>query len=77
MTRKPINKVLHWDDERRYGNGYMVTTDYGWAFEPDEDHNSACHIRGFDTAKEARAYLKWVRPCNCLRCTSRGEAPGV
>jgi len=66
-------KVLHWDDERPYGNGYIVTTGYGWAFEPHEDHNNACHVRGFDTAREARADLKWVEPCSCLRCTSKGK----
>lgn len=67
-------KVLHWDDERSYGNGYIVTTAYGWAFEPDPDHNAAEHVRGFDTAREARARLKWVKPCGCLRCTSKGRA---
>ena len=66
-------KVLHWDDERSFGNGYIVTTAYGYAFEPDDDHNSACHVRGFDKASEARAALKWVRECKCLRCTSHGK----
>ena len=61
-------KVLHWDDERSYGNGFMVTTAYGWAFDPDPDECAASHVRGFDTAKDARAALKWVKPCECGRC---------
>lgn len=66
-------KVMHWDNECSYGNGHIITTAYGFAFEPDADHNNACHVRGFDTAKEARAELKWVKPCGCLRCTSKGK----
>ncbi len=66
-------RVLHWDDERSYGNGYIITTAYGWAFEPSEDHNVAEHVKGFDTAREAKAELKWLRPCKCLRCTSKGK----
>jgi hypothetical protein len=66
-------KVMHWDDERSFGNGFMVTTSYGWAFDPDPDHNAACHVRGFDTARDARAELKWVQRCSCLRCATRGH----
>jgi len=66
-------KVLHWDDERSYGHGFLVTTAYGFAFDPDPDSNNALHVRGFDTAREARKALKWVAPCPCLRCTSRGK----
>ncbi len=66
-------KVLHWDDERSSGDGFMVTTAYGWAFDPDEDENTASHVRGFDTAKEARAALKWVEPCKCARCERRAN----
>jgi len=66
-------KILHWDDERRYGNGFMITTAYGWAFDPDEDENSASHVKGFDTAKDARAELKWIKPCSCGRCTRAGK----
>lgn len=62
-------KILHWDDERRYGNGFMITTAYGWAFEPDADENAASHVKGFDKAAEARAELKWIKPCSCGRCT--------
>lgn len=66
-------KVLHWDDERCYGHGFIVTTAYGWAFEPSANHNDACHVKGFDKASEARAELKWVKTCSCLRCTSHGK----
>ena len=72
-TKMKHKKVLDWSDERRQGNGIMVTTAYGWAFEPDNDHNSACHVHGFDNAKEARARLRWAQPCKCLRCTTLGH----
>lgn len=72
-ARTPHPKILHWDDERSFGNGHIITTAYGWAFDPSEDHNSACHVKGFDTAAEVRAALKWVEPCQCLRCTSKGN----
>jgi len=62
-------KILHWDDERQYGNGFMITTAKGWAFYPDPDENIAEHFKGFDTAKEARAELKYIKPCTCKRCT--------
>jgi hypothetical protein len=66
-------KVLDWSDERRMGNPIMVTTAYGWAFEPADDHESACHVRGFDNVREFRSYAKWIKPCSCLRCTSFGK----
>ena len=66
-------KILHWDDERRQGDGFIVTTAYGWAFEPDDDADVAQHIKGFDKASEARAELKWIRPCRCLRCQLKGQ----
>jgi hypothetical protein len=64
-------KILHWDDERSYGNGFMITTAYGWAFDPDPDENVASHVRGFDTAKDARSKLKWIKQCHCARCTRK------
>ena len=75
MTLKAAShpKVLHWDDERSFGNGHIVTTAYGWAFDPDPDHNSAGHVAGFDTVKDAIRALRWARPCSCLRCTSKGK----
>lgn len=70
-------RLLHWDNEVAFGNGHILTTSYGYAWEPDDDHNSACHVRGFDTVREARAELKWIKPCRCLRCTTQGhEARG-
>jgi len=51
----------------------LITTAYGWAFDPDEDENSASHVKGFDTAKDARAELKWIKPCSCGRCTRAGK----
>jgi hypothetical protein len=66
-------KLLDVSDERNAGNPIMVTTAYGWAFDPSEDHCSASHVKGFDTVRELRGYLKWLKPCPCLRCTSLGK----
>ncbi len=66
-------KVLEWEREP---DGICVVTAYGWAFEPSEDQNSAGHIHIFENSRVAKAELKWIRPCPCLRCTSNGQAPG-
>lgn len=74
-------KVLHWDDERKGGSLFgggkiVVTTSYGFAFEPHEDWRTAEHVRGFDTVKEAQQALRHrVRPCTCWRCESCGAEP--
>lgn len=64
-------RVLEWEREP---DGICVVTGYGWAFEPDDDHNCAGHIHIYANSREARAELKWIRPCGCLRCTSLGKA---
>lgn len=66
-------KVLHWDDERNLDNGIIITTAYGWAFEPHDDERAAEHVHGFDTVGEAKEALRWARRCKCLRCTSKGK----
>lgn len=63
-------RVLEWERE---ADGICVVTAYGYAFEPSEDHNSAEHIHIFENSKVARAELKHIRPCNCLRCTMQGK----
>jgi hypothetical protein len=74
MNTKPKwlknKKVMEWEREP---DGISVVTAYGWAFEPDEDHNSALHGHIYENSKEARAELKYIRPCPCLRCTSQGK----
>jgi len=66
-------KVLHWDDERDLGHGHIITTAYGWAFWPHADERVAEHVRSFATVREAKARLRELRPCACLRCTSKGK----
>jgi len=66
-------KLLDVSDERNAGDPIMVTTAYGWAFDASEDHNSASHVKGFDTVRELRGEIKWIEPCHCLRCTSKGR----
>ena len=62
-------RIKEWTREP---DGICVVTAYGFAFEPDADHNSAGHIHIYATAKEAKAELKFIQPCACLRCTSKG-----
>jgi hypothetical protein len=66
-------KYKHIKEWSREPDGICVVTAYGYAFEPNPDHNCAGHIHIYPTAKEARAELKWIRPCSCLRCTSQGK----
>jgi hypothetical protein len=63
-------RVLEWEREP---DGICVVTAYGWAFEPSEDAGSAMHVHIYSNAKEARAVLKYIQPCTCLRCTSHGK----
>jgi hypothetical protein len=63
------SRVLDWSDERRAGDGIIVTLANGWAFEPSSDQNAACHVRGFDTVTAAKAGVsKEAKPCSCGRC---------
>lgn len=64
-------RIIEWEREP---DGISVVAHYGFAFEPDPDHTVAEHVGIFPTTKEARASLKRIRPCTCLRCTSRGKA---
>ncbi len=64
------NRVREWEREP---DGICVVTNYGYAFLPDIDHNMAEHVHIYPTAAEARADLKEIAPCNCLRCTSLGK----
>ncbi len=61
-------RILDWSDERRAGDGIIVTLANGWAFEPSSDQNAACHVRGYDTVTEARRAGAEAKPCTCGRC---------
>lgn len=37
-------RILEWEQEP---DGICVVTAYGYAFEPDPDHNAACHFHIF------------------------------
>lgn len=43
--------VAHIDDERKQGNGIIVTLAMGWDFVDERD----CGVRGFDTVAEVKA----------------------
>lgn len=58
--------IEHWDDERRTGNGVIVTLHYGYSFEPSSHEG----VRGFDTVREARTETRRsaVYRCKCAEC---------
>lgn len=58
--------IQHWDDERRSGNGVLVTLSWGWSFLAGE-HQGA---RGFDTADQAKEASRRhnLFPCECEKC---------
>lgn len=62
--RKIPAKVLHWDDERHLGNGYIITLKPGWRWEEWD----TSHVRGFDTQAEIMDDLKYVVKCDCQVC---------
>lgn len=64
-------RIKEWEREQ---DGICVVTAYGFAFDPDPDHTIAGHVHIYETAKEARAELKFIKPCKCLRCTSMGKS---
>lgn len=64
------SRVEFWDDERCYGNGIIVTLNWGWSFEPCEHQG----VRGFDLVSEAKeAVRKGAYPCACNECESGGK----
>lgn len=70
---KYINKYIqYFDDERKIGNGVIVTLHYGWSFEAKE-HSG---VKGFDTVSKAieASKRKNIFPCNCRLCLSNGKA---
>ncbi len=63
-------RIKEWSREP---DGICVVTAYGYAFDPDPDHNVAGHVHIYENAKEARREIKFIEPCTCLRCTSKGK----
>lgn len=59
--------IEFWDDEREIGNGVIVTLNYGYSFEPMNEHEG---VRGFDTLAEARhaTAKRRVFSCACVEC---------
>lgn len=61
-------KALYWDEDE---DGHFVTLKRGWAFDdnvPEGEEGEACHVRGFDTVKEALAEIRRAGSCHCARC---------
>lgn len=58
--------IEHWSDERRLGNGVIVTLAPFLSFS----HASHEGVRGFDTVSEARreSARKRVHRCGCAEC---------
>ncbi|PHR62154.1 MAG: hypothetical protein COA43_00490 [Robiginitomaculum sp.] len=63
--------VLDWSDERRLGNGIIISLNKGYAFQPSECELAALHVMGFDTVREASDEIKTgVHKCSCQWCMS-------
>jgi hypothetical protein len=72
MAEALNSRVLELAYERPDKHWWMVSA-YGWAFDnPEDNADSSCHNSSFPTKREAMAARKWLVPCKCLRCTSRG-----
>jgi len=61
-------QVENFDDERSDGNGIIVNLKKGWAFSPHHSSQSAIHVEGFDTIKEAISASKNASKCCCDDC---------
>jgi hypothetical protein len=48
-----------------------VWLNLGYAFEPHENPNVACHVRVFDTAQEVIEAMKYVEKCPCTDCEGK------
>ena len=66
MSKKRHKRILHWDDERDEGNGYLVSLEPGWKF--DNDPLTPTHVMGFDTVAEAMTDVRSSLPCDCEGC---------
>lgn len=64
-------RVLAWDDERGLGNSLIVTLNRGWQFGMDPRRPE--HVRGFDSAREAREAVRDAVPCRCQDCSRSPE----
>ena len=62
----PTN-VMYWDDERKSGNGIIITLKKGFAFR-DANTGNAQHVAGFDTARDARREIAGASACACVDC---------
>lgn len=50
-----------------FDDAIMLHLQYGWKFA--DDPTQPCHVRGFDTMKELKAYIKGgVITCDCKEC---------
>lgn len=67
-ARKRHSKAMYWDIDQ---DGHFVTLQLGWAFSDnvaEGESGEACHVRGFDTIKEAMADIRAAGRCHCARC---------
>ena len=65
-----MNRAIEdWSDERRVGNGIIVTLNWGWSFDPNIHEG----VRGFDTVREAKTAtrIKGLYRCQCYDCRER------
>jgi len=71
MPKYLKKRIENWCDDDYTGdeNGYIiVTTAYGWAYEPHEREDTARHVFSACLINEAVDKLRWCAPCKCPRC---------
>lgn len=57
------NKKIESVQEDSSYDEYLADLKPGWCFE-----DIGVHSFGFETLKEGKDCLKWVKPCNCSSC---------
>jgi len=64
LAKKFSERIEDWSDERKIGNGVIITVHWGWSFE------HCCHegVRGFDSISEAQRGVRDTYPCSCESC---------
>jgi len=64
-----VQRDVNVDGDYQNIYGYILNLPSGFKM-----YDELCHVRGFDTMKELRDFVKWgVVSCNCKSCFSDGD----
>lgn len=69
LSKATKARIEDWSDERQIGNSLIVTLMPGLAFE-DNNKPGACHVYGFDAAREAVIAINAAASCACADCAA-------